>query len=432
MTVAMAANEAEGRVFLFLQGPHGSLFPRLGAALRLRGHETIRVNFNGGDRATWTGAIDYVGRESAWPDFVARLIERRQVTDLVVFGDSRPKHVIAIKAARERGARIHVFEEGYIRPDWVTLERDGVNGNSTLPRDPEWYIEQARDLPPVPQYPPIESFRAARGWGAFFYYAEFVLQYWRFPFHHSHRPSDPVAEGVEWLRRFRRRKEEHDRTAQALRNLKDADFFLFPLQLDSDYQIRLHSDFGGMRPAIVRVLSDFAQHAPPHTRLAVKEHPLDAGLNDWRLITMAEAARFGLADRIDFIEHGDLQHLLEGARGMVTVNSTAGTLALIKGTPVAVLGTAVYDIAGITHQAGLSSFWTDPQHPDPKVFDAFYRVLVDRCLLHGAFLSDKGIDFLIQGAARSMLRDLPPVTPRTPAASRRAAAPRAVVSATSQ
>ncbi len=431
MIGAMATNEPAGRVFLFLQGPHGSFFPRLGAALRLHGHEIIRINFNGGDRATWTGAIDYVGRERDWPEYITRLFQRKGVTDLVVFGDSRPKHAIAIKVARQHGARIHVFEEGYVRPDWVTLERDGVNGNSTLPRDPEWYLEQAKDLPPVPDYPPIESFRAARGWGAFFYYAEFVLQYWRFPFHHSHRPSDPVAEGVEWLRRFRRRREEHERTAKAMRNLEGADFFLFPLQLDSDYQIRLHSDFGGMRPAIVRVLSDFAAHAPPTTRLAVKEHPLDAGLKNWRLVTIAEAERLGLADRVDFVEHGDLQQLLDAARGMVTVNSTAGTLALIKGKPVIVLGRAVYDIAGITHQDGLSSFWTSPQHPDPRVFDAFYRVLVDRCLLHGAFLSDKGIDFLIGGAARSLLRDLPPVTQRKPVEPPVAVTPRAVAVATS-
>lgn len=399
------------RVFLFLQGPHGSFFPRLGENLRQRGHRVLRINFNGGDRATWPGQTDYVGRESRWPAYIARLLQARSVTDLVVYGDSRPKHAAAIKAAKALGARVHVFEEGYIRPDWVTLERDGVNGNSMLPRDPQWYVNQARTLPPVPTFEPIRSFRTTRGWGAFFYYAEFVLQYWRFPFHHSHRPSDPVAEGVEWLRRFQRRKQEHARTEAALSKLDGADYMIFPLQLDSDYQIRLHSNFGGMRPAIVKVLASFAEHAPPTMRLAVKEHPLDAGLNDWRLITMAEAARFGVADRVDFIEHGDLLQLLEHAHGMVTVNSTAGTLALIEGKPVMVMGKAVYDIAGITHQDGLDRFWSTPVPPDPKIFDAFYRVLVDRCLLHGAFLSEEGIDMMIENAARSMLRDLTPVMP---------------------
>jgi len=417
MTEIDAGGAPDNRVFLFLQGPHGSFFPRLGSSLARQGHQVLRINFNGGDRATWPGEIDYFGRESRWPAYIDKFLRDRRVTDLVVFGDARPKHAIAIKCAKECGARVHVFEEGYIRPDWVTLERDGVNGNSNLPRVPAWYVEQARDLPPVPVHPPLESFRTARGWGAFFYYAEFVLQYWRFPFHNSHRPSDPVSEGVEWLRRFRRRKDEYARTEQAMRNLEYADYMIFPLQLDSDYQIRVHSHFGGMRPAIVQVLSSFAEHAPTTMRLAVKEHPLDAGLNDWRRITSEEARRFGVEDRVDFIEHGDLFALLQRAHGMVTVNSTAGTLALIEGKPVVVMGKAVYDIPGITHQSGLDTFWSAPQRPDPKVFDAFYRVLVDRCLLHGAFLSDKGIDMLIHSAARSMLRDLPapvlvPVAPR--------------------
>ena len=31
-----------------------------------------------------------------------------------------------------RGLRIHVFEEGYMRPYWVTYERGGTNGHSRL------------------------------------------------------------------------------------------------------------------------------------------------------------------------------------------------------------------------------------------------------------------------------------------------------------
>lgn len=393
------------RVFLFLQGPHGSFFPRLGRALQEDGHRVLRINFNGGDRATWSGAIDYIGLESWWPRYVDRFLVRHAVTDLVVFGDCRPKHIAAIAAAKRGGVRVHVFEEGYIRPDWVTLERGGVNGNSSLPRDPAWYLDQARGLSPVAVYPPIPSYRTVRGWAAFFYYAEFVLQYWRFPFHRTHRPSDPVGEGLVWTLRFGRRRAEKARTAEAERNLEGANFVIFPLQLDSDYQIRVHSPFGNMREAIVSVLESFRTHAPATLRLAVKEHPLDAGMIDWRRIVLAESQRLGIADRVDFLEHGDLLALVRAARGLVTINSTAGTLGLIEGRPVAVLGKAVYDIPGITHQAGLDRFWTQPEAPDPKVFDAFYRVLVDRCLLHGAFLSDSGINLLVRGAVARMTRD---------------------------
>jgi capsular polysaccharide export protein len=297
---------------------------------------------------------------------------------------------------------VQVFEEGYIRPDWVTLERDGVNGHSTLSRDPHWYREQARGLPPVPQHAPVYSFPTARGWAAFFYYAEVVLQTWRFPFHGSHRPSNPVREGIQHLIRGRQRDAEDARTQAALERLAGTPYFLFPLQLDSDYQIRIHSPFGTMSAAIEQVLGSFARHAPAGLSLAVKEHPLDGGLKDWRAIVGAVAARLGIAERVVFLEHGDLHTLVEGSLGMVTVNSTSGTLSLAFGKPVKVLGDAVYNIADITHQGPLDEFWRSPTLPDPETYDAFYRVLVDRCLIHGAFLSNAGIDLLVDTATRRL------------------------------
>lgn len=393
------------RTFLFLQGPHGSFFPKLGGALQREGHSIRRINFNGGDRATWPGGADYRGVDGRWHAFITTYLMQENVTDVVLFGDGRPKHAAAIAVARSLGIRVHVFEEGYIRPDWVTLEQGGVNGNSSLPRDPAWYLEQARDLPPVPIHPPIPSYGSVRGWGAFFYYAEVVLQYWRFPHHHTHRARDPVLEGISFLRRFVMRKREQARSVQALRRLDGADYVLFPLQLDSDYQIRLHSPFANMREAIAHVIESFARHAPSAMRLAIKEHPLDGGLINWRRVIGEEAARLGIADRVDFLEHGDLLALVRRSYGIVTVNSTSGTLALAENVPVVVLGSAVYNIKGITHDGGLDRFWQAPQPPVAEIYDAFYRVLVDRCLLHGAFLSESGIELLIAGAVRSLTGD---------------------------
>lgn len=400
----MNYQQRQRRSFLFLQGPHGAFFPRLGTALRRIGHDIHRINFNGGDRATWPDGVNFSGLESGWPAFIAQFLETRQITDLVIYGDCRPKHATAVAAARRAGIAVHVFEEGYVRPDWVTLERGGVNGYSTLPRDPAWYLAQALGLPPVPSHPPIPAYAAVRGWGAFFYYAEVVLQFWRFPFHRTHRTRDPVLEGLSFLWRISSRRRERERAATAERNLAGADYMLFPLQLDSDYQIRLHSPFPDLRSAITVVLNSFAREAPPAMRLAIKEHPLDGGLINWRRVVDDVARAAGVADRIDFLEHGDLLQLIRNARGMVTVNSTSGTLALAEGLPVVVMGTAVYDVPGITHQGGLDSFWRAPQPPEPATFDAFYRVLVDRCLLHGAFLSRTGSDAMIQAAVLRLTR----------------------------
>jgi len=391
------------RSFLFLQGPHGSFFPKLGRALAQTGHRVRRINLNGGDRATWPTGDDFHGLEATWRRYLARYLRRWKISDLVLFGDNRPHHVVAIEEAKRAGIRIHVFEEGYIRPDWVTLERNGVNGHSPLPRDADWYRHQANGLGPVPVYPPVPSYATARGWAAFFYYAEVVLQHWRFPFGSTHRDRNPVWEGIRFLRRFRLRDLEQRRTAQELDRLGSVSYVLFPLQLNSDFQIRIHSPFGSMHAAIDHVLTDFARHAPPELHLVVKEHPLDSGLTNWRNVVESTARHLGISKRIIFLEQGDLSKLVEASHGMVTVNSTSGTLALAAGKPVKVLGTAVYDIKGITDSKPLERFWSDPTPPDPQTYEAFYRVLVERCLIPGAFLSNVGIDRLVSAAVSRLI-----------------------------
>jgi capsular polysaccharide export protein len=390
------------RSFLFLQGPHGSFFPKLGLALEAGGHRVRRINLNGGDLATWPSGDDYRGFDANWAKYVAAYFTRWGITDVVLFGDSRPPHRTAIAQAKAAGVRVHVFEEGYIRPDWVTLERDGVNGNSHLPRVADWYREQAVGLGNVPVHSPLPSYATARGWAAFFYYAEVVLQHWRFPLHGSHRERNPVWEGITHLRRFRRRARDEASAKADFARISGKPYFLFPLQLNSDYQIRVHSCFGNMHSAIRFVLESFARSAPEEIALIVKEHPLDAGLDCWRDLVDEIAIRLGIRDRVAFLERGDMLQLVRDSKGIVTVNSTSGTLALAAGKPVKVLGDAVYDVAGITDQGDLESFWASPTAPDIGIWEDFYRVLANRCLIHGAFLSNIGIDFLVNVATERL------------------------------
>ena len=45
----------------------------------------------------------------------------------------------AVAAAKEVGARTWILENGYNRPDWITLEPGGVNAHSTISRDAKDY-----------------------------------------------------------------------------------------------------------------------------------------------------------------------------------------------------------------------------------------------------------------------------------------------------
>ncbi|GAN97285.1 capsule polysaccharide export protein [Komagataeibacter europaeus NBRC 3261] len=389
----------------------GPFFHAIGKAFRKAGYEVYKINFNGGDQLFWClpNGIDFTGSIDEWPEFLDDVLTRHGITDVMLFGDCRPLHRKATALCVKRNIRVYVFEEGYIRPDWVTLELDGVNGHSSLPRDPEWYRQQARLLTPLPPHQQVPSSFQRRALEAVAYNAADLLTRWYFRNWHDYRPWHPWKEGIGWLKRLRRRDAAQERTERILKEVEDngISYMLFPLQLDADAQIRLHSDFDGMERAIQVVIASFARNAPKDLFLLVKEHPLDNGVKDWRKLVYIVARKLGIANRVRYLETGDIAHLVRVAKGVVTINSTTGTLALICNVPVITLGQAIYDIPDITDQGSLDHFWRAPTPPDPATFEAFRRVLIDRCLIEGGFFSSEGLALLVQGTLRRIGRTMP-------------------------
>jgi capsular polysaccharide export protein len=391
-----------GRSFLFLQGLAARFFEYLGRGLGARGHAVNRVNFNGGDRAFWRlpGGIDFRGRAEEWPGFLEALIVASRTTDIILFGDCRPPHRAAIAVARRRELRVWVVEEGYLRPDWITFEEDGVNGFSTLPRDPERYRNEARRLPPWRDPPSVPGSFRRRAVEDVLYWLASSTAAQRFPHYATHRPYFQFVEYAGWLRRLAVQRRDERRAAAAIAELARCrdPIFLFPLQLDCDYQMRVHSPFGSVPVAIEAVLTSFARAAPSAARLVVKLHPLDSGIYDWAAMTRHVAVRLDVSDRIVVIDGGSIDTVVRLAHGVVTVNSTVGTLALKAGRPVKALGNAIYDMAGLTFQGGLDAFWHGAAAPDLVLFDAFRRVLAARVLIPGSFFSSKGLTVAVEAA----------------------------------
>lgn len=395
-------SDAEPRRVLLLQGLMGPFFRQLGMELRRAGHDVFKVNFNGGDRFFWRlpNGIDYRGTLREWPEAFAALLQEHQITDVMLFGDCRDHHKIALGVCREQGVTAFVFEEGYIRPDWVTMEVGGVNGHSSLSRDPAWYRAEAAQLAPIPEHNRVPSTFRRRALEGLMYNVADVFTRWYFHGWQTHRPWHPLVEGVGWARKLSRRKQREQEATRLIERLVQSDelFFLFPLQLDSDAQIRLHSPFVGIADALKLVIESFANHAPKNARLVIKEHPLDNGVRDWELETRLLAKQYDVRARVDYLAWGDIEVVTNRAQGMVTINSTSGTLSLAKGIPVVVLGTAIYDLPDLTFQGGLDQFWHNPAPPDRETFEAFRRVLIDKCLIPGGFFSDEALDKVVTHA----------------------------------
>ena len=130
-----------GKNVLLLQGPLGPFFMHLSRDLRNAGAKVTKVNFNGGDWLFSSGScVNYTGHAIDWPKYLTRLIKERNIDVILLFGDCRSLHRMALKHAVPMGIDVGVFEEGYVRPDYITFERYGVNANSQLPRDASHYL----------------------------------------------------------------------------------------------------------------------------------------------------------------------------------------------------------------------------------------------------------------------------------------------------
>ena len=387
---------------LFLQGLACWFFDRLGRTLAARGHSVHRTNFNGGDRVFWRqrGAVDFRGRPEEWPEFLNRLIGERDIGQIVLFGDCRPPHRAAIEVARRNRLRVHVVEEGYLRPGWITFEEGGVNGYSALPRDPAWYRAQAAWLPPWRDPPPVPGTFRRRAFEDVLYNLSAIACSRRFPHYTTHRPYPALIEYAGWVRRLALMHAAERRAQATIADLarRSEPVFLFPLQLDCDYQMRVHSPFHAVHLAIEHVLTSFARYAPASARLVVKLHPLDSGLFDWAAITRHIAVGLGIGARLVILDGGDLDLVLARSCAVVTVNSTLGSLALARGVPVVALGDAIYDMPGLTFQGGLDAFWSGGTPPDGVLYDAFRRVLAARVLIPGSFFNDAGLETAVAAA----------------------------------
>ncbi|SAI59114.1 capsular polysaccharide biosynthesis protein [Bordetella trematum] len=396
--------------FLFLQGVCSPFFPRLGQALRQTGHVVRKVNFTVGDRMYWRiGQADaYRGPMDGLDDFYRRQYDSHGITDIVLFGDCRPVHRPAIARAQAQGIRVHVFEEGYFRPYWVTLERDGVNGNSRLPRDPDWYHNESHGLYDYGNGNAFQSpfwKRAAFDVGYNFWAGLNPILH---PGVQSHVPYSPLTEylgyagrglRVKWSARSSRAVEK-----QLIYESPDNPFYLLPLQLATDSQITHHSPFSDMLEATHFTMRSFARFAPENSRLALKIHPLDPGLVNYAMQIKLWAQAYEIPDRVFYLESGNLPALLSHTAGVVTVNSTVGASALIHTRPTIALGKAIYGIPGLTFQGELDDFWVRHSRPDAALYRAFRNVVIDRTQLNGGFYSSDAIQMSVTAALPKLLK----------------------------
>lgn len=411
--MAMMPLTGKGRRFLFLQGPHGPFFSSLARAVARSGADCWRVGFNAGDALFWRDRerfIAYRGTIADWPGFLADLVARLGVTDIVLYGDTRPVHAEAVKVARAAGLGLHVFEEGYLRPYWITYERGGSNGNSRIMSLSVTDMRAAlsaggEEIPEPPSH--WGDMREHILYGAL-YHAAVLLG--RKPTVGTHRGMTVSQELRLYLRRLMFMPAHWiDRVVATWRVLGGGfPYHLVLLQLEHDASFRSFSPFSSMVDFIERVIEDFERGAPPHHHLVFKAHPLEDGRAPVRRTIRRLARARGISDRVHFVRGGKLARLMDTANTAITVNSTAAQQALWRGLPVKTFGTSVYDKPELVSRQSLVAFLSAHDKPDIEAYRDYRRFLLDTSQVPGGFYSTRGRRQLLRKIVDLMLDPVDP------------------------
>lgn len=401
------------RNFLFLQGPCTPFFGKLADHLRASGHGVFRINFSGGDALYWgvRSSCKFQGTLSTLGDFLEDQYRQHNITDQVLFGDRRPVHTPSLDRGKSLGIRTHVFEEGYFRPHWVTLEREGTNAHSLLPRDPQWFLQARNKICEPSSVVPFSSPFRTRAIHDVAYHLAGALNPVLFPSYRTHSPVIAPLEYAAYIKRFSIlkliRKREHRRVHALIESR--AAYYVLPLQLNSDAQIRDHSSFADMGEVITHVLHSFALHASTDSKIAIKSHPLDMGLMNYQKIINDCELRFGISGRTVYLEDGDLVSLVRHSRGVVTVNSTVGMVALEENCPTLTLSDPIYNLPGLTSQLGLDDFWKSAEAPDSALYEGVRQVVMAASQINGGFYCAAGIDLAVKNSARVLMAQQSPL-----------------------
>ncbi|RZI65711.1 MAG: capsular biosynthesis protein [Variovorax sp.] len=376
-----------GKSVLLLQGPVGPFFARLAADLQRAGARVHKVNFNGGDWIYYRrDAMNYRGPMQAWAGWLEERLRTLEIDVVFLFGDCRPIHQDARTVATRLGIELWVFEEGYVRPDYVTLERYGVNGFSKLPRISDAYRQ---DLPAVPSQHPVGNAYWSMVRCGCMYFLAGALGRPFFPQYQHHRPLE-LSEAVPWVRSAWRKlwyRWKERGVEDKLLTYFSRRFFLVPLQVYNDAQVTVHADLSGIENFIDTTVRSFAHHAPKDTLLVFKHHPMDRGYRSYSRFIRSAARKAKVSQRVVYIHDQHLPSLLSHARGVVVINSTVGLSALHHGTPTMVCGNALYDLHGLTYQGRLDDFWAaaPKSRPNATLYRRFRHHLIAKTQLNGSF-----------------------------------------------
>ena len=375
-----------------LQGPIGPFFKELSDFLKQEKQNVHKINFWGGDVLYYNDGINFKLDTSKWNSFFLNTLRQKKITDLILFGDRRIYHEKAIEIiTRERlKIRIWVFEEGYFRPNWITMDHYGANYRSSIRNlDDTSAISKTNNSHVTEIKPWIKE--AVPTIGAY-YAAGLISKYW-FPNYEYHRTTHPLIEMSGWaLKWFQNKAFPIKNNFSPLSN----NFYICALQLESDFQIRKYSPFKTMYEFMDLTMKSFSQNCQNNDFLIVKDHPYNEKWIKRKNECQLLSKKYNIEHRVVYIQNYPLSNLLNNCLGVVTSNSSLGLFIINENIKVKALGNAFWNINDITYQDKLDTFWQSNFKPNKKLVEKLNHNIFSKTQYNGSFYSVTGRHLAIQ------------------------------------
>lgn len=242
---------------------------------------------------------------------------------------------IFAEAAKRAGLKTVFFEISPL-PGRATIDRVGVNFESSLPRVSDFYLDWQKQNQEC--------------------------------HHHWKQVRDKIVSRADIINRNVQQIDSEERLLQG-------PYLFVPLQVQTDAQIRC---FGGLIKSItqlVQVVNDYAKCLPPGWTIRIKEHPSSS--IPYRLRELITNT-----DRVIVDNKTDTVRLIRGSSGVVTINSSVGIEALFFEKPILVLGQAFYGFEGVANIVNyleeVADVFSNPARKmtfDPTAVSAFLNYL---------------------------------------------------------
>ncbi len=366
------------RTFLFLQGPPGSFFYRLGDRLSGIGYEVRYLNISGGDvfdRPLFCRSSCFRGRPEQWENYLGEFISQKRISDIVLYDAGGFYHAAARAVSRKSGIRVWVYDTLRGFPGTVILHRDFDDDEAVvIPKNGRNQEVCERHSPAsVSSGDGSMVFRGASFWNRL---GTVLLA----PFFRHYVPKN-VSSGL------------HNAGAGIISG--GVRFFFFPLPLSSQFR----SGVGPLESAgsaVTLVIESFARFSGAGDHLVIRGFPYDGEISGIEILVADLSRKLALDSRIHFTDCADFDLAVRNSSGVAVADFYDGLRALELGRPVIVLrpvcyaapGLAVSACAGNAFSAEiLNGFWTNPPRPDAEEVLRFCGVMRERYQVSGKDLA---------------------------------------------